>query len=101
MFGYGKQGVSAVPRVRPDYLSPASLEDLLAWLEEQARQAHGHGISLPRPALARLLDRIAIPLTDIAGILDRIRRRHGFRWLAAQAHSFKEYVTGPNFHHSY
>ena len=101
MFGYGKQGVSAVPRARPEYLSPASLEDLLAWLMEQGGQMHDRRISLPRPALGRFLDRIAIPLTDIAGILDRIRRRRGFRWLTAPARAFKEKVTGPYYHHSY
>lgn len=101
MFGCGKRGVSVAPQARPDYLGPASRLDLLAWLEEQNRQSNKRGISLPHPLVARLLDCIAIPLTGAAGILDRICRRRGFRWLAGPARVFKEGVTGPYYHHSY
>jgi hypothetical protein len=100
-FGYGKRGVSVAPRGGADYLSPPSLKDLLAWLEEQRRQPHRCGITLPRPAVARLLDRISIRLTGIARILDRMCRRRGFRWLAAPVRVFERNLTGSYYHHNY
>jgi hypothetical protein len=101
LFGTGKRGVSVVPRVRRDYLSPASLENLLAWLGEQAEQSRGSGFSLPGPARARLLDRIVTPLTAIAGLFDRLLRRRGFRWLSPFLGSLNNRLTRPYYHHQY
>lgn len=101
LFGTRKRGVSVVPRLRRDYLSPTSLENLLAWLGEQAAGSRGGGFSLPGPTRARLLDRVVTLLSAVAGLFNRLRRRRGFRWLSGPLGSLNNRLTRPYYHHQY
>jgi hypothetical protein len=100
-FGVGKRGVSVVPRARIHYLSPASLEDLFAWLRERREQGKPPGGKFPHPMVARFLDHILTPLATATGVLERIVRRRPLKWLARPVNAVGERLTRPYYHHHY
>ena len=100
-FGVGKRGVSVVPRARRNYLSPDSLEDLLAWLREQRPRLGPLGVALPRPVVARILDHVLTPLATASGLLERLVRRRPLKWLAPPVNYVGSRLTRPYYHHHY
>jgi len=100
-FGIGKRGVSVVPRARAHYLSPASLEDLLAWLRERRERGKPPDVKFPHPMVARILDYILTPLANASGAFERIVRRRPLKWLARPVNAVGEKLTRPYYHHRY
>lgn len=101
LFGVGKRGMSVVPPTSREFLTPSSLEDLYTWLSEQHQPSHGERVSLPDPALARLLDWNVVWLRRFTSILNRLRYRYGFKSLTPAVNFLQERLKRPYYHHRY
>lgn len=101
LFGVDKRGVSVVTCARQKDLNRFSQGDLLAWINEQRKQAAYEKHSLPHPWLARILDGVITPLAPLVCWAARRVPRRRIKWMAPPIDYLKERLTHHYYHHRY
>lgn len=95
LFGIGNRGVSHVPSIRRDFLSPSSREDFLDWLARRREESGNRVHTIPSPLIAKLIDGFCAPLTRLFYPLRDVR------WLRQAARITIDTLSRPYYHNKY